>query len=482
MKLPHAPTTIAEDGYQHNTTNIRLHGRWLVLARIGWIVVVVLTLASFFASIPTFHTFLQSGCTTAACRSFITPFTVKDIEASRLSVNSYLLYFYALFIIFSLVFLIIGAVIFWLRSYDRMALFTSFVLVTFPIFFNSSLLLALAPAWWLPIEIIGFLNGITFGVFFFLFPNGRFVPRWTRWLVVIVVVNATISSFFPNSPIANFWLIGSLAPLFAVISVGAQIYRYRKVSSQVERQQTKWVVFGLSIGLLGGFSVIGVYYFNAFSIFPLNAGSDLIAGTVLYMFLLLIPVSIAFAILRSRLWDIDIIINRTLVYGTLTGILALVYVGSILLLQYLLRGVIQQNNDVAIVISTLVIAALFNPLRRRIQGIIDRRFYRRKYDAARTVAAFSAVVRSEVDLSQLSEQLIAVVQETMQPRFVSLWLRKPEFESKGAGNYGFTSSFARGTVDHDALSTQAPGLVSARGTGGDTGMPGGGVAGTNGKL
>jgi hypothetical protein len=408
--------------------SIHIEGRWLVLARIVWIVVMVLILASFVAGIPTFLAFLQSGCTTAACHLLIAPYSVKYIEASGLSINSFLLYMYAVFIISSLVFLAIGAVLFWLRSYDRMALFTSFVLVTFPIFFNSSLLLALAPGWWLPIQIVGFLNDVAFGLFFYLFPNGRFVPRWTRWLVVVGVVNATVNSLFPNSSLANFWLIGSLTPILAVISVGVQIYRYRKVSSQVERQQTKWVVFGLSIGLLGGFLLIGVYFFNAFSIFHPNIRSDLIASTILYMFMLLIPVSIAFAILRSRLWDIDIIINRTLVYGTLTGILVLVYAGSILLLQYLLRGVIQQNNDVAIVISTLVIAALFWPLQRRIQRIIDRRFYRRKYDAARTVAAFSAVVRSEMDLNQLSEQLIAVVQETMQPCFVSLWLHQPEQE------------------------------------------------------
>jgi hypothetical protein len=148
------------------------------------------------------------------------------------------------------------------------------------------------------------------------------------------------------------------------------------------------------------------------------------------LLLTLIPISFAVAILRYRLYDIDILINRTLVYVTLTALLALIYVGLIIALQSLLRSTINQNSDVAIVVSTLVIAALFQPLRHRIQAIIDRRFYRHKYDAAKIVAAFSATLRQEVDLDQLREHLVAVVQETMQPAHVSLWLRKDEQRGK----------------------------------------------------
>jgi hypothetical protein len=143
---------------------------------------------------------------------------------------------------------------------------------------------------------------------------------------------------------------------------------------------------------------------------------------------ILIPLSFGFAILRYRLWDIDFIINRTLVYGALTGTLALIYVSLVIGLQSLVHRLTGQVLDSPLVIvgSTLLIAALFQPLRHRIQYTIDRRFYRRKYDAVRTLEAFSADLRNEVDLNILTERLIAVVQETMQPTHISLWLRNPE--------------------------------------------------------
>ena len=134
--------------------------------------------------------------------------------------------------------------------------------------------------------------------------------------------------------------------------------------------------------------------------------------------------------LRSRLWDIDVLINRTLVYGALTVILTGVYVGLVIGLSALLRGVISQDNGVAIVLSTLAIWALSQPLRQGIQRLIDRRFYRSKYDAAKIIEAFSATLRQEVDLDQLREQLVVVVQETMQPAHVSLWVRPPEHDGK----------------------------------------------------
>jgi hypothetical protein len=208
-----------------------------------------------------------------------------------------------------------------------------------------------------------------------------------------------------------------------------------RVFSYSQRQQTKWLIFGLS-----GFAVLILLYTLIGSLFPGFGAPDspyqLVSGTLLPLTFLMLPLSVAIAILRARLWDIDVLIRRTLVYTILTVILALLYVGLIIGLESLVRLFTGQDSQspVIIVASTLVIAALFQPLRHRMQALIDRRFYRRKYDAARTVAAFSATLRHEVELTQLSEHLITVVQVTMQPSHISLWLppAKPDRKQQAA--------------------------------------------------
>src|SRR6266446_658047 len=411
----------------------RLRGGWLVLARVVWVAVVVLTLGLFFASIPTTFADLHMLCTAASCITSgpLTPDDVRELHALGLSMDFYATYIVVFIIVFAFGYFAVGAVLFWRKSDDRMALFASFTLVTFPIAFTE-VLATLSPSWWLPVQFVGFLGSICIVLFFYLFPNGQFVPHWMRWLSIGVIVYWGAKNFFPLSPLNPFTRFPILDVLTFVGFVGTmvvgQIYRYRRVSSLLQRQQTKWIVFSMSVAV-GCYVGLNVLY-GVFSLPPRGPFADLIIFTAIYFLMLLIPLSIAFAILRSRLWDIDMLINRTLVYGTLTTMLAVVYVGLVIGLQALLRGLISQDNSVAIVLSTLAIAALFQPLRQLFQVGIDRRFYRRKYDAARTLAAFSATLRSEVDLSQMREDVVAVVQETMQPAHISLWLRPPEHERK----------------------------------------------------
>jgi hypothetical protein len=216
---------------------------------------------------------------------------------------------------------------------------------------------------------------------------------------------------------------------FVGSGVFAQLYRYRWVSDPVQRQQTKWVVFGVAAGIG---SLLGLGWLVA--ILPAleqNLVIWLAVNSAFPLFILLIPLSIGIAILRYRLWDIDLIIRRTLIYSALTTMLALLYFVSIVLLQALFRTLTGEGqNQFVTVISTLVIAVLSLPLRRRVQDAIDRRFYRKKYDAAKTLAAFAATCRDETDLDKLTESLLNVVQETMQPEHVSLWLKKTDREVK----------------------------------------------------
>src|SRR5215207_1633220 len=255
-------------------------------------------------------------------------------------------------------------------------------------------------------------------------PGGRFVPRWTRWLAVAFSAFLVSRDLFPDlyyrSP-ALEW-ISFMAFLGIVVSITWSLaYRYRRISSPEQRRQTRWVVFGTTLAIAGTFP------------FQLPVDLALLGGdTPLALLLLrtgfafsflLVPLSISVAVLRSHLFDIDVLINRTLVYGTLTAMLLGLYLGGIVVLQLLFVVLTGEKSTLAVVASTLLIAALFNPLRRRIQSFIDRGFYRKKYDARKTLESFSAKLRDETDLDALSDDLVGVVKETMQPEHVTLWLR-----------------------------------------------------------
>jgi hypothetical protein len=305
-----------------------------------------------------------------------------------------------------------------------------YALVTNPGSLPAGLIATWIGTWvWLPSVTLT----ITF--LLLLFPHGRLLsPRWrpVAWLAAGLTVVAVV--FFalapwdlldPGIPARNPFGIEGLrdfgvaiaTPVFVIgiptmlLSVASLVLRFRRSRGE-ERQQLKWFVYAgvLSVGAI---------------LIP-SAASSLLQLLVLP----LLPVAAGIAILRYRLYDIDLIINRTLVYGSLTVVLILLYMGGVVALQGIFRVLTGQESQLAIVASTLVIAALFNPLRRHIQSFIDRRFYRRKYDARKTLETFSAKLRDETDLDALSDHLIGVVRETMQPAHVSMWLR-PETDAKG---------------------------------------------------
>jgi len=217
-----------------------------------------------------------------------------------------------------------------------------------------------------------------------------------------------------------------------LVSASSLILRYLRSGEEV-REQIKWLAFAASVVALGVFGEVvqGTLFASD------DGNADPLWGMLLQDALTVsfagIPIAIGFAVLKYRLYGIDVVINRALVYGSLTLMLALVYFGGVTATQGLFQTLTGQQRlpQLAVVVSTLVIAALFNPLRRRIQGFIDRRFYRRKYDARKTLEAFSSKLREETDLDRLGGDLISVVRETMQPQHVSLWLRPSPGERGG---------------------------------------------------
>ena len=432
MNLQQSPAIDIERLDVHNGSQTRLRGRRLFIARAGWIVLTLLVLTLNAISIPRADALLQAVCQPGAlCISGLTPADPRQLQQLGLSPGFLAAYQIGWDVGTTLIYTALAALIFWRRSVDRMALFCAYMLVLFGGATYTGLLdiglRTVTPAWYWLVGGLELLAQVSVPTFFLLFPSGRFVPRWTQWSVLVYVLYEVWYVFLSTAYLGQLTGVSSL--VFAVLIlglVGLQIYRYRRVSTFRERQQTKWVVFGLAVAL-GGFALflIIVNLFHPLKSPNLSEAGVLLPTTVTYGLLLFIPISIAFAILRSRLYDIDTIINKALVYGSLTGLLAAVYAALIIGLQALVRGLTNQDSNVAIVISTLAIAALFQPLRRRLQNLIDRRFYRRKYDAVRTLEAFSATLRNEVDLATLSEHLVAVVQETMQPTHVSLWLRQP---------------------------------------------------------
>jgi hypothetical protein len=398
-----------------------LRGRWLLLARAAWVIIVTLALGLFLASIPGYVsnvlTLGQADWMGAPVEAPAGLVFVLDLLGGPASIAA------------ALVCLTLAVVLFWRRSDDWMVMFISSYLLLYGTIMAGPLEWAEAfyPGWpSLAVDVVQplFLTTPTIALFV-LFPDGRFVPPWTRWLILLSIPLTVVILYLP--PLYSWALLG----MIVLGAIYAQIYRYRHVSTPTERQQTKWVLFGFLLWLvLTG--VLGVPYSIEMS---LPAGSplpwwSLVSSAGWWVALTIVPLSLSIGVLRYRLYDIDIIINRTLVYGSLTATLVALYFGGIVVLQRVFVLLTGQQSTLAVVASTLLIAALFTPLRRRIQSFIDRRFYRRKYDARKTLEAFSAKLRDETDLEALNNDLVGVVRETMQPAHVSLWLR-PATAPKG---------------------------------------------------
>jgi hypothetical protein len=296
-----------------------------------------------------------------------------------------------------------------------------------------------------------------------LFPNGRLPSsrwRWFAWLnIAIVLVGALWVAFSPGmierlAPIHNPLGIESLPNIyqpvqallfaFGLVAAASLLMRLRSAGA-VERQQIKWFAYTTALGFSGAILTYSVS--EAIGVLWL----EWVSFVLLIVGVLGVPISMGIAILRYRLYEIDLIINRTLVYGALTAMLGMLYFVDIVVFQEVFRAITGQTSQLAVVASTLMIAALFNPLRRRMQGFIDRRFYRRKYDAAKVLEAFGTKLRDQTNLEKLCEDIVEVVHETMQPSHISMWLRLPASfpERRDSSSSSSSSSEVRSSMRSD---------------------------------
>lgn len=441
-------TALMLDDGNHGARETQLHGWQLVAAR-------TLVLATLFAvnglhtlALPGLVEHLATPCAdavnlTGAERCLLTPEMVAPLARIGLHPVNVALAVVALSYLTLLLVDAVAAVLLLRRSDDWMALLVALTLILLPLPFTPALHW-LSGRWEILVQALGGSGWVLFVLLLGLFPSGRFVPRWL-WppvALTVLITPVAVPALFETtglrlsatvmSALLTSWELVTVGTVLALIA--GQMYRYRRVSTLVQRQQTKLAVFGLVFSL-----IMLLLFVLPFAWIPALSRPDALFIILRYpdgaLMICVLAAAFGVAILRYRLYDIDIIIRRTLLYGSLTVVLVALYFGVVLGAQAIVAALTGQTGQqpLIIVASTLLIAALFAPLRRRIQATVDRRFYRAKYNAAKTLERFAATLRSEVDLSELREHLVEVVQETMHPAHVGLWLaptsRTPSQES-----------------------------------------------------
>ncbi len=386
----------------------------------------MLSVGLLIASVPSRYERQGSPCTGGGeCAvGQLAPQELSTLADLRLSLGAYAAYQVALQVVFSAVFLAVAALIFWRRSDDRMALFASLVLLVATPAISMHGLEDRHPVWEAAVRSFTFLFWSSFLPFLFLFPDGRFVPRWTRRVAVFVIALQVPQSFFPGSLLSTEnWP----APLHGMLALGlwgtalfAQVYRYHRVSGSVARQQTKWLVFGFVAAFL-----LSVGFLLVEAAFPPFARSgapyEIVSATASVFVWSILPLAIGVAILRYRLWDIDPIINRTLVYGALTACVVGLYV---LVVGYL-GAVFRVDNNLAIsLVATGVVAVLFQPLRERLQRSVDRLMYGERNDPYGALSRLGEQLEATLEPEAVLPTVVRTVREALRLPYAAMALRE----------------------------------------------------------
>jgi signal transduction histidine kinase len=420
-----------------STWNRILGNRWLILTRAGWLAVASLTVGLFAAGIPAEYAQLRLGCPTESCASTggIAPVELTLLENLGLSPEFFAAYGIALELVFALGFVLVAALIFWKKSSDRQAMFASLTLLLFGTATQPYAMHALVeaqPAWGPLVDGLHFLGSASFSLFLFIFPDGHFVPRWTRWVALVWIIWLLPRYWFPDWPPSgsDTWLawpnlviwLGALAS-----AVYGQIYRYQRQSNWVQQQQTKWVVFGIALGL-ALFIIVNIVVSStvpvptlASDLTTLMAGAALMNGA-----LLLIPLSIGIAVLRYHLFDIDILINRTLLYGALTVSVVSIYVLVVGYLSVLFRTAGGQGHLAISVLATGLVALLFQPLRNRLQRGINRLMYGERDDPYAVLSRLGQRLEATLAPEAVLPTVVETVKESLRLPYTAITLQQDD--------------------------------------------------------
>ncbi len=413
-------------------THLELSRGWQIAARMGWVATALLTPGLFTASLPYRYEQLASPALRAN----------QTLVTLHLPANLYAGYTLALEITIALVFTVVGGVIFWRKSHDAVAVVVAFMLLLGgsamrPIVTPMDALIAAQPAWTPVVHCLTYLTWLSVFTFFCSFPDGRFVPRWTAGLLGFSALILIPWEFFPDSPLSPWtWppeaFLALAVGMFGASSA-AQIYRYRRLSDRRQRQQTRWVVFGVTVTLVVG---IASYIPRQFDPVFADNGSDatllynLSTLTGMYLAILFTPLTMGISMLRYRLWDIDTLILRTLVYVPLTAVLAGVYSASITLFQKAFITFTGDKSDAAIVITTLVLATTFTPIKNALQIFVDTRF-KGVPDPIRLLNAFNDHVQksvAQIDPHRISCRLLDETTHAFEAQHGAIYLGAAEEE------------------------------------------------------
>lgn len=422
-----APSLSPQNALASLAASLLSGGRALTTARIGWGAVATTCLTLYLLALP---------MRLAELRRLVTSAGAPHIGALAIPSPLFVTAAFALEVGGSLVFFALSLVLVWRRSAAVGVIRISTLLLAFGAALPGTAyaIISATPIWRVTPGLLQILGWTALLLFAYLFPTGDWVPRWSRWVAPLWLLWTASFFAFAEPTLSRRPILIAASYLIWVAWLGtgvcAQIYRYLWVATPPQRQQSKWVLLGFVSAL------IGILLVSAQQVLALSQGRQVATNTIFIAAALVIvtvaalpiPISITIAILRHNLFDIDRLINLTLVYGALTITLGAIYAATVGLSQMVVQAVTGQHSEsqLALVISTLGAAALFQPLRSRIQVAIDRQFYRRRYDAAKITAAFAASLRAELDLDELSQRLTEVAHRAMKPQHVSLWLAQPQ--------------------------------------------------------